>query len=377
MVLTRVMELELFKISLDKTWTNISQRVRTFPWSAFDLCTDQGWAYGLPTPWLHNFCLEWMVHDWTTFQRYLNELEHIKGHTGSEYIHAVHFRGRKANPLLVLLHGWPSTFIEFLPLAARLSEIGYSVLVPALPGYPLSSFVRSPVGPRETARLISEFMKALGYRAFIAHGGDWGAEVSVWLGLLEPEICRGVHLAMRGLAGNEPECELHTLEEREWKRFAANRYSKGGLYMELQTRETLTFAYALADSPVGTAAWICDKFLRWTDGRGGGPEAAEAILTREFLFHTLTLFCAGERAASSLWMYPGYTAEQQRIPHRLEVPVAIFALPNDPVFPWPPRSLLERHYNITRWTQPAYGAHFAALETPDLLYADLIAFCRS
>jgi microsomal epoxide hydrolase len=220
-------------------------------------------------------------------------------------------------------------------------------------------------------------IKALGYESFIAHGSDWGAEVSVWLGVLEPARCRGVHLAMRGLAGNEHEDLLQTDVEKAWKRFAASRYSKGGLYMELQTREPLTLAYALADSPVGAAAWICDKFLRWADSRGGGPEQAEAIIGREFLLNTATLFCATGLVASSLWMYPGYTSDQQLMPYRLTIPVAIFALPNDPLFPWPPRSLLERHYNIVKWSEPPYGAHFPALETPKLLYTDLLEFSRS
>lgn len=144
--------------------------------------------------------------------------------------------------------------------------------------------------------------------------------------------------------------------------------------MEVQTREPLLIGAALADSPVGTAGWISDKFLRWTDAHGGSATVADGVVGQDFLMDTITLYCATASVASSLWMYPGYTKIEQTMPGRLEVPTAIFALPNDPVFPWPPRSLLERHYQIRRWTTPPFGAHFAALETPDHLFADLVAF---
>jgi pimeloyl-ACP methyl ester carboxylesterase len=372
------MNIEKFEIALGTAVASTKDRIRNFPWDAFGSGMDSGWANGVSVDWLRNFCLEWSEnYDWKRVQQRLNRLDHVVGVCGNERLHAVHFRGSGRGPLLVLVHGWPSTFLEFIDIAGKLSKAGIDVLVPSLPGYPFSSTVNSPLGPREAAASIARLVRALGYTQFFAHGGDWGAEISVWLGLLESKSCRGVHLAMRGLAGNEPECELHTPAEREWKHGAALRLAEGGLYMQMQTRETLTLAYCLADSPVGAAAWICDKFLRWTDGRGAGYQGAESILGREFLLSTVTLFCATRRVASSLWMYPGYTIEQQIMPHRLELPVAIFALPNDPVFPWPPRALLDRHYNVVRWTEPPYGAHFAALETPELLLSDLVDFCMN
>lgn len=372
------MIIEKFEISLRPAVARTRKRIRNFPWDAFGSAVDRGWANGISVDWLRKFCVDWSENDqWNRQQQRLNRLDHVVGVCGDERLHAVYFRGAGRGPLLVLVHGWPSTFLEFIDIAERLSKAGMDVLVPSLPGYAFSSPVNSPLGPRATAAAIAKLVRALGYTQFFAHGGDWGAEISVWLGLLEPNACRGVHLAMRGLAGNEAEHELHTPAERKWKQDAALRLAEGGLYMELQTRETLTLAYGLADSPVGAAAWICDKFLRWTDARGAGCQGAESVLGRQFLLNTVTLFCATRSVASSLWMYPGYTIEQQIMPHRLELPVAIFALPNDPVFPWPPRSLLDRHYNVVRWTEPPHGAHFAALETPELLFSDLKDFCMN
>ena len=123
-------------------------------------------------------------------------------------------------------------------------------------------------------------------------------------------------------------------------------------------------------------AWMLDKFVRWIDAPDA--RAVEAMLGRDRLLANLTIHLVTGTVASGLWIYPGYMLEPRSLPAdgRLARPVGIFALPNDPVYPWPPRSLLERHYNIVQWTRPARGAHFAALETPEELVDDLRRFAR-
>lgn len=350
----------------------VRRRIDAFPWHACRADTAGDWALGAEPRWLEDFCREWgHAYDWQAFARRLAGFRHVAGDNG---LHALHFPVAGTDTALVLLHGWPSSCLEFVSVAAQLQSRGISVVVPTLPGFPLSAPVTRPIGPAECARLIVGLVKSLGYRNLVTHGGDWGAEISVWIGLLAPDDCRGVHLAMRGLAGNEDAGALLTGEERAWKERAHASYLAGGAYMEIQTKEPLTLGYALADSPVAMAAWICSRFLRWADGRSKGSEGAEAIIGRHFLFDTVTLYALTDRIVSSLWLYPGYTQQEQLMPRKLEVPTAIFALPRDPVFPWPPRGLLERHYNVVRWCDPPHGAHFAALEVPDLLVEDLAGF---
>lgn len=350
----------------------VRRRVESFPWQACRAETAGDWALGTEPQWLEVFCMEWAHrYDWIDFSRRLGRLEHVGDGHG---LHALHFRAQQRETVLVLLHGWPSTCLEFAGVAQQLQARGISVIVPSLPGFPLSAPVARPIGPAECARRIIGLVTHLGYSKLITHGGDWGAEISVWIGLLAPGLCRGVHLAMRGLAGNEDARFLQSDEERAWKDSAAAAYLAGGAYMEIQTREPLTLGCALADSPVAMAGWICNRFLRWTDGRGCGTGGAQTAIGRGFLFDTVTLYALTDSILSSLWLYPGYTPEEQLMPHRLDVPTAIFALPNDPVFPWPPRSLLERHYHVVRWCDPPHGAHFAALETPSLLVNDLSDF---
>ena len=351
----------------------VLSRIADFPWHACGTDSGADWQWGVPPAWLAGFCRDWAEnHDWDDLLDRLDIFNHTaERQTG---LHALHLPASSDAPVIVLLHGWPSTCLEFAKLAHSLHACGLDVLVPSLPGYPLAGLCRAPIGPADAAAAILQLIERTGYRTFVVHGGDWGAEIAVWMGLLAPDRCRGVHLAMRGLAGNEARSELRTDDERRWKDRAEACYRERGAYMELQTREPLTLGYTLIDSPVAMAAWICDKFLRWTDGRGRGPAGAEAIIGRHFLLDTVTLYAVTDRAASALWMYPGYTAAQQIMPRRLDVPTAIFALPNDPVFPWPPRSLLERHYHIVQWTDPPHGAHFAALEMPILLEQDLLSF---
>lgn len=348
-------------------------RIADFPWKDSASLGGTDWRWGVPPEWLAQFCSDWADrYDWERIAVLFDSFSFVHG--GDTGLTGLNFAGKASSPLIVLLHGWPSTVLEFVKVAASLHSKGHSVLVPALPGYPLSGRCVEPLGSRQAAIEILKLISAAGHRSFIAHGGDWGAEMAVWMGLLAPGECRGVHLAMRGMAGNEPMEKLRTPEERAWKERSDACYRAGGAYMEIQSREPLMVGYALAGSPVAMAAWICDKFLRWADGRGKGPAGAEAVIGRDFLLDTVTLYALTGRAASSLWMYPGYTAEEQIMPHRLSVPTAIFALPNDPVFPWPPHSLLERHYHVVQRTDPPHGAHFAALEVPDVLEGDLLSF---
>lgn len=354
-----------------RTRARISAEVEQFPWHACSTSTD--WRWGVPQHWLRRFCHDWSeTYDWDCLAARFDDLEYVRA--SQQGAGALYFPGPAGRPLIILQHGWPSTVLEFVSLARLLQAAGHAVLVPALPGSPLGQPSAAPLGPADAARSVLALVEKTGHACFIAHGGDWGADISVWLGLLAPDACRGVHLAMRGLAGNEPAAALKTPEERAWHDLSGACYRTGGAYMDLQSREPVTTGYLLAGSAVAMAAWTCDKFLRWTDGRGKGPARAEAIIGRSFLQDTLSLFALTETAASALWLYPGYDSDQSVMPRRLDVPTTVFRLPNDPVFPWPPCSLLERHYNVVRWTTPPHGAHFAALEVPDLLEQDLLAF---
>jgi len=357
-----------------RTRAGVAAEVERFPWHACGAPAD--WRWGVPQHWLRRFCRDWSeAYDWDGLTRRFDGIEYVR--TSQQGAGALYLPGPAAAPLIILQHGWPSTVLEYIDLARALQAAGHAVLVPALPGAPLGQPCAAPVSPADAARSVLALVERTGHDDFIAHGGDWGADISVWLGLLAPGKCRGVHIAMSGPAGNEPAGALQTIEERKWRNMSDACYRNGGAYMDLQSRETATAGYLLAGSAVAMAAWICDKFLRWTDDRGKGPARAEAIIGRSFLLDTLSLFALTETVASALWLYPGHDAGQQAMPRRLDVPTGIFRLPNDPVFPWPPRSLLERHYDVVHWTEPPHGAHFAALEVPELLEQDLLAFAAS
>lgn len=382
---------EPFRICVpDSVLAGIAARIRAYPWDEAAGDAALGWRYGPSSAYLRDFCRYWTEEfDWRTAEAALNRFPQVTAEVDGQRIHAWLERGSDdPGRALVLLHGWPSTFAEFSGVVERLAHPerfggkagdAFDVIVPSLPGYGFSGRLRAPAGPREAASRIDAFMRqGLGYDSYIAHGGDWGAEVSVWLGFDHAPACRGVHLGMRGLAGNAEPAADSTPDERAWHADAARRLAADGLYLLLQTKETQTLAYALADSPVGFAAWILDKFARWLDLPAGDPAAMERLVGRDFLITTVMLYLVTGSAASALWIYPGYETEPQYLPagKRVEVPVGIFALPKDPIYKWPPRAVLERSYNIVRWTDPMKGAHFAALETPAALVADLQAFAR-
>ena len=379
---------EPFKIAVpEEKLRQLRQRILAYPWHAAAADEAVGWRYGPATSYLRELCDHWLHGwDWRREEERLNRFPQVLVRAGPKRLHAVHQRrGVEGRRALVLVHGWPGSFIEMERVIEPLvwperhggnPADGFDVIVPSLPGYGFSDRLSAPEGPRAAAAAVARLIRALGYEEYMVHGGDWGAEISVWLGFDDAHSCRGIHLAMRGLAGNEPLGPEAPAEERAWQQDSDRRLAQLGLYALMQTEETQTLGLALADSPVGAMAWILDKFVRWIDAPDA--RAVEALLGRDRLLSNIAIHLFTDTIASALWIYPGYMLEARSLPEgrRVERPVGIFALQNDPVYPWPSRSLLERHYNIAQWTRPARGAHFAALETPYELVEDLRGFAR-
>jgi len=345
-----------------------------------------GWEYGFNRESLQKVCEYWQTRfDWKAQIARMSQFHHFRYTSDGIGIHFIHARGNGPNPLpLILTHGWPGSFLEMLRILPLLTDPAahgadpadsFDVVVPSLPGFGYSDRPNRPgMNVFRIADLWTELMAELGYASFAAQGGDFGAGVSTALGLRHPDRLLGIHLnyipgSYRPyLASGAP---LQPIEE-EFLKDAARWYDEQGAYAHLQRTEPQTAAYGLNDSPAGLAAWIIDKFLKWSDSDG----ELERRFTLDELLANVTLYWMTETIHSSFRLYfEGRKAPMQFAKGDfVHVPCAIARLPKEE--PFPPRPWIERGYNIQQWTEMPSGGHFAAAEEPALLAEDIRQFFR-
>ena len=312
----------------------------------------------------------------------LNELDHFRTIIDGQSIHFVHARSRHPDALpLLLTHGWPGSIVEFQDVIPRLTDPehfggepddAFHVVAPSLPGYGFSEPTRS-TGWDEVriARAFAELMRRLGYMRYGAQGGDWGAQVTTRIGLLDPEHCAGIHLNMP--IGVQPK-ELEALTEEEQADLAAMRQfvkEESGYANEHGTKPQ-TIGAALNDTPAGLLGWIVEKFRAWSDC-GGDPENC---FTRDQLITNVMLYWVTQTIASSARLYweSRHSAQVSGTLPFIDVPTGVGRYPKE-VLRWP-RSWVEAQYRVVHWAVIDRGGHFAAMEQPDLFVDDLRRFFR-
>ena len=215
-----------------------------------------------------------------------------------------------------------------------------------------------------------------GETRYIVQGGDWGAHIASWMAYTQPDALLGFHINMVSIFAED--AVPATAEERA---FFARREAildrETGYNHEQETRPQ-TLGVAMADSPVGLAGWILEKFGMWADlpKRGDGSPDLWTRFTEEQLLTNIMLYLGPSAAVTATWIYRGKRLEgSDRFPAgaRVQVPMAIAAFP-DPVFLPTRRAFAEQTYDVVRYTEMPAGGHFAALEEPALMLADLRAF---
>jgi microsomal epoxide hydrolase len=213
-------------------------------------------------------------------------------------------------------------------------------------------------------------MEALGYRRFLYQGGDWGSVIGGWMGL-DCKALSGLHLNGYGL--RPADMRADTDEEREWLQWARMiRLTETG-YMMLQATKPQSLGYAMMDSPMGVAAWFAEKYCGWSEAKASivePPFPMDTLLANIMIYLTTRSFLTATWLYRGMFLEGGFTIPDGR---RIEVPTAVAAFPRD-LLAFPPRSMVERGYNVVRWTRFDTGGHFAGLETPDLLLEDIRAF---
>jgi pimeloyl-ACP methyl ester carboxylesterase len=373
---------EPFHVSIPHaTVDHILARVRETRWP--DKLEADDWRYGANWDYMKELATYWTSkYDWRKEEAKLNAWPQFRAHVGDFDIHFYHVRGKGPRPVpLVLTHGWPGSVMEFLDAIGPLTDPAkyggsaadsFDVVVPSLPGFWFSSKAKGkPVGPPTTAKLWHSLMREkLGYAKYGAQGGDWGNAVTIQLARQFPDEMIGIHLNAGG-ARALPEAQ-QSEEERAWvKASAAYRAAEMDYFGEHQHKPQ-TVAFALADNPLGTAAWIVEKFKVWSDS-GNNIETA---FTKDQLLTDVMMYLVTDTVGSGVAYYRGSAEDGPGARDKTMVPTGFAAFPKEMTALQPPRVMLERDFNLTHYTKMPKGGHFACLEQPALLVQDVRDFFR-
>lgn len=354
----------------------IRAKVDAYDWS--QLPDAGGWKAGVGVNDLKRLVTYWQkTYDWRKVEQRLNQLPNFTASVDGQQLHFLHVKGNGSRPPILLLHGWPGSYLEFEKLLDPLSAGGHDIIIPSLPGFAFSQPITGILGPRRIAQRMHTLMVQLfGSTRFIVQGGDWGAHISIWIAHQYPEALLGLHINMVSVAAAD--VSPTTAEEKDWFSGRAEILDRETGYSHEQSTRPQTLGVAMADSPVGAAAWILEKFGMWADLpklADGSPDLWSKFSEEELLTNIM-LYLAPSSVVTATWIYHGRRLEgSDRLPAgtRVQVPMGVAAFP-DPVFLPPPRSFVEKTYNVVHWSKPSAGGHFAAMEQPALMLADLRAF---
>jgi pimeloyl-ACP methyl ester carboxylesterase len=376
-----------FTIDLDEdVLTDLRTRIRNTRWP--DSSPASSWVQGTDLDYLKQIVAYWADEfDWRAQERRLNEFNHYHAEIDRTLIHFVHEPAASGQGIpLILIHGWPSTFIELLPLVTYLtnprqhglSGPGFDVVIPSLPGYGFSERpATTAVNYRYVAALWHKLMQGLGYRRYAAHGTDFGAGITTFMALDDPHFMIGIHLSNLEISPYI-DVDRHPLSkaEEEYLQQSDRFWETEGGYKAIQSTKPQTLAYSLNDSPVGLAAWIIDKWRSWSDCHGD----IETRFSRDFLLTNLTIYWVTKTISTSIRDYYDNRWSPARIGRDdfVGAPTAVALFANQFVDDGiPPREWAERLYNIQRWMPMNSGGHFAAVEEPELLARDISGFFTS
>ncbi|GAA4326645.1 pimeloyl-ACP methyl ester carboxylesterase [Actinomadura luteofluorescens] len=331
------------------------------------------WDQGVPLADLVDVVDYWRTgYRWRSFEERLDRIGQFRTTIDGLGVHFLHRRSARADATpLILTHGWPGSIAEFVDVVDELADPkdpdapAFHVVAPSLPGFGYSD--RPAVtgwGTEKIAAAWVELMGRLGYGRFLAHGGDWGGNITTVLGGRFPAHVLGIHTLFAEAPPGLPTDGL-TTAERQWTEDTRDFWRHRAAYAKQQATRPQTIGYSLVDSPVGLLAWILDKFAEWSDTEDSPFET----ISRDRILDDVTLYWLTRTGASAARIY--YESHNSLDPElRVDVPSAITMYPRD-VEKCPRPWAKERYRQIVRWNSPEKGGHFPSLEVPEYFVKDL------
>ncbi len=333
------------------------------------------WDYGTPESYLREMVDHWRTgFDWRAEEAKMNAYPNFRTEIDGQTIHFVHVRsaepGAKA---VVLTHTYPGTFAEFLDLIGPLTdpvahggraEDAFHVVIPSIPGFGFSTPVADGGWTMaRVARTWDTLMRRLGYDSYGAHGSDGGAMVSRELAVLNPEGFLGAHVLQLFSFPSGAEGEMDDFGPKEYAALGHLQWfqSVGG-YNAMNGTRPQTVAAGLADSPVGQLAYneLFENF-----GNGTSLVGRDQVLTQVSLY-----WLTNTSATAVRYHYEEQHSGAEPVVSQGRIGVAVFKDDFQTI-----RAFAERdNANIDHWSEFERGGHFAALEVPEDVVADLREF---
>jgi epoxide hydrolase len=370
-------DLSTFTVHVPQTeLDDLKRRLAAVRWPDKETAAD--WSQGVPLAKAQALVDYWRTrYDWRRAESSLNALPQFRAQIDGLGIHFIHVRSKHEDALpIILTHGWPGSIIEFLQVIGPLTDPtahggkaddAFHVVIPSLPGFgfsdkPTEAGWRLP----RISNAWAALMARLGYSRYVAQGGDWGAGVTSWMAKRREPGLAAIHLNLPILFPPPPPPPGgYTAAEQGALAQLVKYGSDGSAYASIQGTRPQTLGYGLADSPVGQAMWIYEKFQAWSDNKG---DPAEAISV-DHMLDDISLYWLTDTAASSARLYyESFAKDFVRM--TLDMPVAVSIFKGDlfvPPKPWGDQTYSKLFY----WNEVPKGGHFAALEQPELFVAEL------
>jgi pimeloyl-ACP methyl ester carboxylesterase len=378
------MNIRPFKIAIpQKELKDLQKRIENTRWPGE--IAGEGWKRGMPLDYTKKLANYWGTKfDWREQEAKLNKFPQFVTEVDGQTIHFLHIRSSEPNAIpLLLFHGYPSSFVEFLQVIDPLvnptgsgdgAQQAFHVIVPSLPGFGFSTPVTNAGWEiSRIARAFDQTMRELGYDRYGIHGGDVGAGICAQLCIQAGERIIGSLIPTDpGAIATEytpPTPHLSDEEKKRHEQLKAARREDFG-YIQIQSTRPQTIAYSLTDSPVGQMTWIVEKFKEWTDPARELPEEAVDL---DQLLTTVSVYWFGRGGASAAhFLYEAsHAAPSWGETHNRPQGFVVFG--HEPLV----RRILDPEQKLAYWNEHDRGGHFPAMEAPDLLVSDIRTFFQA
>jgi pimeloyl-ACP methyl ester carboxylesterase len=382
---------QIMKVT-DTELAELRRRITATRWPEAELVADASQGVRLAT--MQKLARYWSTdYDWRTCEAKLSALPNYVTEIDGLDIHFIHVRSKHENALpLIVTHGWPGSVIEQLKIIEPLTNPtayggnasdAFDVVIPSLPGYGFSGKPKTTGwGAARIARAWVQLMRRLGYAQFFASGGDWGALIGEEMALQAPSDVLGIHTnlpftvppKLAGLAqtGAPPPADLSADERHAYEQLVF--FLTRGLAYAIMMGSRPQTLYAIADSPVGLAAWFLDHDARSYELIARVFDGQREGMTRDEILDNITLAWLTNTAISGARIY--WETRISVVPLDVTVPVVVSAFPDE--LYQSPRSWAEQAYSkLVYYKRHEKGGHFAAWEQPALLTEDIRAGFRS
>jgi len=366
---------------------------------------DSGFNFGFNSDYLRSLSQYWSKnYDWASQEKFINSFPQYKTRIDGLDIHFLHVippiskTSKKILPLL-LVHGWPGSFVEFLDIIPLLTsgndDFAFEVIIPSIPGYGFSSAPEKPgFNAQYTAKIFRNLMLRLGHNKFYCQGGDWGSMVTTLLSTFYPENVLGLHVNMagalttggmvKGYVAQIPGLKYLMADKSDFEKVDGLFPSLGYLlqesgYMHIQGTKPDTVGVGLSNSPLGLAAYILEKFSTWTNKswrelQDGGLENNHPISKDKMLTNIMIYWITNSITSSMRYYKENFSAYNSAVDNTpIQVPTGFADFPEE-LMRIPRFQMRGKFPNLVQYSTMEAGGHFAAMEVPSILAKDIIKF---